>query len=286
MKIGFIGLGFMGEPMARNLMAKGHELYVYNRSKTKAEALVQEGAIWCPDLSALTEAAQAVITIVGTPQDVASLYLGEEGLLNLAVPQTLLLDMTTSSPELAKKIFAASLEKGLKFLDAPVTGGVGGARAGTLTIFSGGLKPHYEEAVPILKAMGENIIYMGESGNGQKAKLANQIAISGIVSGMMEALSFAQQSGLDLKVLVDSLLTGGASSRQLAKMGPQIISQDLEPGFMIKHFVKDLQVALDEAALIDLSLGGLELVHRNYTELMARGLEEKGTQALFQLYEK
>ena len=279
-KIGFIGVGIMGKSMVRNLMKTGYELHIYARTKAKVDDVISEGAIFHESIKECVPGCDAVITIVGFPRDVEEVYFDEGGILENADPGTYLIDMTTTSPMLAEKISKEGTEKGFHVLDAPVTGGDTGAKNATLSILVGGEKEDYEACMELFKAMGTNINYQGKAGCGQHAKLANQIMIAGALSGVCEAFSYAQAKGLDLNVLFDSVSTGAAGSKQLDAFGPKIIAGDYAPGFFMKHFIKDMKLALTEANMSGLSLEVLSLVLSNYEELAQEGLGELGTQAL------
>ena len=285
-KLGFIGVGIMGKSMVRNLMKSGFELHIYARTKEKAEDVIAEGAVFHESIKDCVSGCEAVITIVGFPQDVEEVYFDTGNILDSADEGAYLIDMTTTSPMLAKKIAEAGSEKGFHVLDAPVTGGDGGAKAGTLSILAGGAKEDYEACMPLFEAMGTNINYQGEAGCGQHAKLANQIMIAGALSGVCEALTYAKAKGLDLQVLLDSVSTGAAGSRQLDTFGPKILAEDYAPGFFMKHFIKDMTLALTEANMSGLCLDVLSQVLANYEELAAEGCGNLGTQALMKYYEE
>jgi len=285
-KIGFIGVGIMGKSMVRNLMKAGYELHIYARNRAKVEDVIAEGAMFHDNIKSCVTDCEAVITIVGFPQDVEEVYLAGENILDSAKKGTYLIDMTTTSPQLAKKLNELGGKLGFHVLDAPVTGGDVGAREGTLSIFVGGNQEDYEVCLPLFKAMGANIHYHGEAGSGQHCKLANQIMIAGALSGVCEAFSYANSKGLDLTAVNQSVSTGAAASRQLELMGPRIIKADFAPGFFIKHFVKDIQLALIEANMSDLNLEMLSQVLAIFEELEADGYGDYGTQALMKYYEK
>lgn len=276
----------MGKSMVRNLMKSGFELHIYARTKEKAEDVIAEGAVFHESIKDCVSGCEAVITIVGFPQDVEEVYFDTGNILDSADEGAYLIDMTTTSPMLAKKIAEAGSEKGFHVLDAPVTGGDGGAKAGTLSILAGGAKEDYEACMPLFEAMGTNINYQGEAGCGQHAKLANQIMIAGALSGVCEALTYAKAKGLDLQVLLDSVSTGAAGSRQLDTFGPKILAEDYAPGFFMKHFIKDMTLALTEANMSGLCLDVLSQVLANYEELAAEGCGNLGTQALMKYYEE
>ena len=284
-KIGFIGIGIMGESMVRNLMKAGYEVAVYNRTKSKAEAVVAEGALWCDSAAQCAAGRDAVITIVGYPKDVEEVYFGEGGVIAHADPGTCLIDMTTTSPKLAVRIYENGKKKGLPVLDAPVTGGDAGAKAGTLTILVGGDQETFEKCRPLFEAMGKNIYYEGKAGNGQHTKMCNQIAIAGALSGACEALAYAKAVGMDPAHMLESISTGAAGSAQLSNVASRILKDDYAPGFFIKHFIKDMKLADEEAVNAGAHLGVLEYVLNMYQELEAEGCGDLGTQALIKYYE-
>ena len=285
-KIGFIGVGIMGKSMVRNLMKAGFELHIYARTKSKVEDVISEGAAFHESISECVKDCEAVITIVGFPKDVEEVYFDEGNILDSAREGTYLIDMTTTSPMLAQKIYEAGTKKGFHVLDAPVTGGDTGAKAGTLSILAGGRREDYEACRPLFEAMGTNINYQGEAGCGQHAKLANQIMIAGTLSGVCEALTYAKAKGLDLPTVLRSVSTGAAGSKQLDIFGPKILAEDYAPGFFMKHFIKDMKLALTEANMSELSLDVLSQVLANCEELEAEGYGDLGTQALMKYYEE
>ncbi len=284
-KIGFIGIGIMGKSMVRNLLKAGYEVAVYTRTKSKAEDIISEGAIWCEDVMSCSKGRDGVITIVGYPQDVEEVYFGEKGIIANADQGTCLIDMTTTSPKLAVRIYEDARKAGLTAMDAPVTGGDTGAREGTLTIMAGGDRETFDRCLPVFEAMGKAVRYNGKAGNGQHTKMCNQIAIAGAVSGVCEAMVYAKANGLDVGVMVDSIASGAAGSAQLNAMAPRILSGDFAPGFFIKHFIKDMKLAAEEAEASGISLGVLEQVLSMYETMAASGLGDEGTQALVKYYQ-
>ena len=247
MKIGFIGLGVMGSSMAKNLITAGHELTVYNRTRSKAQGVLQEGAAWGETPAAVTRESELIITIVGFPQDVEEVYFGDSGVLAEATEGMILIDMTTSSPALAEKIAEAAGKKGAHALDAPVSGGDIGAKEGTLSIMVGGEKAAFDKALPIFETLGKNIVLQGPAGAGQHTKMCNQIAIAGTMLGMSEALSYAKHSGLDPETVLKSISGGAAASWSLSNLAPRVLKGDYDPGFYIRHFIKDMEIARAEA---------------------------------------
>lgn len=283
--LGFIGTGVMGSSMAGHLLAAGYELHVYNRTKSKADALVLKGALWEESPAEIAAKCDVIFTIIGFPKDVEDVYLGENGLLANAKKGALIADMTTSSPKLARRLWEEGQKRGVGILDAPVTGGDKGAREGTLTIIVGGDERDAERAKPFLSIMGKNVRYMGKAGSGQCAKLANQIAIAGSMTGMCEALAFAKAAGLDQHAVFEAISTGAAGSASMTNYGPRILDGDFEPGFFIKHYIKDMNLASEAAKEFEAETPGLELALELYNELADAGLGEKGTQALYLLYD-
>lgn len=281
--VGFVGLGVMGASMAGHLLAAGYQLHVSTRTKAKAEGLLERGATWHDTPKALAPHCDVVITIVGFPPDVEQVYL-EDGLVAHAKDGALLIDMTTSSPELAQRIAAAGAERGLRCLDAPVSGGDVGAREARLSIMVGGERPAFDAALPLFEAMGKNIVYQGPSGSGQHTKMANQIAIAAGMLGVCEALAYAEAAGLDPEIVLSSIGAGAAASWSLTNLGPRMIAGNFDPGFYVKHFIKDMGIAADEAARLGLDAPGLKLALERYRELAAQGGEDDGTQGLFKLY--
>lgn len=284
-KIAFIGIGIMGESMARNLMKAGFELQIYARKKEKAEALIEEGAIFHESIGDCVKDADAVITIVGFPADVEEVYFEEGNILDSAKEGAYLIDMTTTSPMLAEKIYSEGSKRGFHVLDAPVTGGDIGAKNGTLSILAGGKKEDFDSCMPLFEAMGTNINYQGEAGKGQHCKLANQIMIAGALSGVCEAFTYAKAKGLDLETMFRSVATGAAGSKQLDTFGPKIMKEDYAPGFFMKHFIKDMTLALTEANRSDLNLVVLSQVLANCEEIGST-CGDLGTQSLMKYYEE
>ncbi len=285
-KIGFIGVGIMGRSMVRNLMKAGYEVHIYARTKAKVEDVISEGAVFHDSIAECVKDRDAVITIVGFPQDVEEVYFDSGNILDSASPGTYLIDMTTTRPMLAEKIFEEGTKRGFHVLDAPVTGGDTGAKEGTLSILVGGERQDYEACLPLFEAMGTNINYEGKAGSGQHCKLANQIMIAGTLSGVCEALTYAKEKGLDPDTFMKSVATGAAGSRQLDLYGAKIIAGDYAPGFFMKHFIKDMKLALIEANKSSIDLGVLSQVLANCEELEAEGCGELGTQALMKFYDE
>lgn len=285
MKIGFIGVGIMGKSMVRNLRKAGFEVSIYTRTKSKVLDLVLEGAVWTDSIKECVQDKDAIITIVGYPKDVEEVYLLEDGIIENAKPGACLIDMTTNSPRLAIKIYEEAKKKGLYALDAPVTGGDIGAKEGTLTIMVGGDEEIYHQCKPLFEAMGEHIVYEGKAGNGQHTKMANQIAIAGTISAVCEAMTYAKSTGLDVETMMYTIKKGSAGSTQLNSVAPRILKDDYAPGFFIKHFIKDMRLAVEEAKDRDLELNILEQVLGMYEILEKEGAGDLGTQALIKYYE-
>jgi len=282
-RIGFIGLGIMGQSMAAHLLAAGHPLSVYNRSADKTAALVAKGAQGCATPAQVAQKSDVIITMVGYPSDVEQVWLGAEGIIAHA-SHALLIDMTTSSPALAKKLAEAAAQAGHQALDAPVSGGDIGAREAKLSIMVGGEAAAYDKALPILQLMGTNIVHMGLAGAGQHTKMSNQIVIASTIMGVCEGLSYAKEAGLDSAALLQCIGGGAAGGFQLNVMGARIAKGDFAPGFFIEHFLKDLNIALEEAEKMRLQLPGVSQARKLYKEMIDSGRGRLGTQALFQLY--
>jgi len=284
-KIAFIGTGIMGKSMLRNLRKAGFEVDIYARHWEKAADLISEGVRCYNSIGDCVREAEAVITIVGYPADVEEVYFGPNGILANVKPGAYVIDMTTSSPKLAEKIYAEAKELGVHALDAPVTGGDTGAREGTLSILVGGERADFDACYPLFAAMGSNINYQGTAGKGQHTKMVNQIIIAGTISGVCEALNYACAKALDLPTVLRSIGSGAAGSRQLESLAPRILAGDFAPGFFIKHFIKDMKLAQEEAIAAGLDLSVLELVLRHYESMAAEGMGDLGTQALFRYYQ-
>ena len=284
--VGFIGTGVMGRSMAGHLLSKGYTVTVYNRTREKARELIDKGALWQEDLTKLASACQAVITMVGYPHDVEEVYLGPQGLVHHAQPGTYLIDMTTSSPKLAQKIHAAAMAKNLYAIDAPVSGGDVGAREARLAIMAGGDGEAFAAVKPLLELMGTNIVLQGGPGAGQHTKMCNQIAIASYMVGVCEALAYAKKAGLDPLAVIAGIESGAAASFSLSNLGRRMLAGNFDPGFYVRHFIKDMTIALEAAEEMGLMTPGLRLAKSLYEELATQGAADCGTQALFQLYDK
>jgi 3-hydroxyisobutyrate dehydrogenase len=286
MTIGFIGLGVMGRSMARHLRSAGHDLFVYNRTRSRADEIVELGAQWCDTPGDVARHVDVVITMVGYPRDVEEVYFGDNGVIANARDGALLIDMTTSTPSLARRIADTANKRGLQALDAPVSGGDIGAREARLTIMVGGARDAFERALPVFQVVGKTISLMGDAGAGQHTKMCNQIAIAAGMLGVCEALAYAKGAGIDQTEMINTISTGAAASWSLSNYGPRIIKGDFNPGFYVKHFIKDMEIALEAAREMGLETPGLELALNRYRELADGGGGDLGTQALYQLYRR
>lgn len=285
MKIAWIGTGVMGESIAGHLLDAGHELYVYNRTVSKTENLVKRGAKLLAEIKDAPLNADVIFTMVGYPKDVEGVYLGNDGLITTAKEGQVFVDMTTSSPTIAKKISEEFAKVGASALDLPVTGGDIGAKNATLSIMVGGDKKVYEEKVlPLVKHLGKNITYFGEAGKGQYAKLANQIAIATTMISVAESFKFAKEVGLDLEDFFKTVSTGSGGSFSMTSYGPRILKNDFKPGFFVHHFIKDMRLALEECEKMNITLPGLEVAYKLYNELEEEVRNTNGTQAISKWY--
>ena len=280
MRIGWIGTGVMGLSMAGHLQSAGYPLTVYNRTRAKAEPLLAKGAQWANTPREVAAKSDVVFTIVSYPRDVESVILGENGVLQGLASGGLVCDMSTSSPVLAERIAVAALQQGCVSLDAPVTGGDIGARNATLSIFVGGDKEGYEKLEPCFNTMGKNILHCGAAGFGQKAKLANQVAIAGVMFSVCESCFFAQEAGLDVAKWLELVVQGAAGSTAMDTLGRRILNNDFAPGFFVNHFIKDLGLCLDECRRMQIVLPGISLAEQLYRSMQARSQGDLGTQAL------
>lgn len=282
-QIGWIGTGVMGQSMCGHLLAAGNRLTVFNRSRDKARPLLEAGAVWAQTPKAVAQTSDIVFSMVGFPDDVRQVILGDEGVLEGSRSGTTLVDMTTSSPELAQIIYRECAAKGVNALDAPVSGGDVGAREATLAIMVGGDQAVFDRIKPLFAVMGRNIALMGGAGAGQHTKMANQILVAGTMIGVVESLLYARRAGMDADEVIDVIGKGAASSWSINNLGRRIADGDFSPGFYIKHFVKDMGIALEEARSMKLCLPGLALVNQFYVAAMAMGLDNLGTQGLYQV---
>ncbi len=287
-KIAWIGTGVMGTPMAGHLANAGHELHLFNRTPAKAQAAMKK----IPNSKTFASIAEAIdgcefiMTMVGYPQDVEEVYLGPDGIFANATPGTVSIDFTTSSPELACRLYKEGKTRGVAVLDAPVSGGDAGAIKGSLAVMVGGDEETYAQAVPLLKTFAATLSHMGAAGSGQHTKAANQVAVAGNTAAMTEALHYAMSVGLDPEKMLAVITKGAAGSWQLENMAPRVLAKDFAPAFFIKHFLKDLKIIEEEMATRDTSLATVHTVRQMYEEMAALGYENDGTQALIKLYQR
>ena len=285
MKLAFIGIGVMGESIARNLMRGGHDMVIFNRTRQAGvERLLSEGAKWASSPQAAAACADVVFTMVGYPKDVEEVYCGENGVFAGAQTDVTVVDMTTSSPVLAKKLAAIGADKKIDVLDAPVSGGDIGAKTGRLSVMVGGSDAAFQKIEPLLRLIGQKIVRQGDAGAGQYTKMVNQIVIASNMMGVVEALCFAKAAGLNQERVLDSIADGAAGSAALSNLGPRMLMGDFAPGFYIKHFIKDMGIAIASAAEMKLNLPALTLANSLYGQLAAEGMENEGTQALYRFY--
>ena len=278
-KIGFIGLGVMGKPMAMNLLKAGYPLTVWNRTKSKMEDLIAKGASAAESPKEVAEKSEVVITIVTDSPDVEEAVLGQQGAIHGAHSGMTLIDMSTISPTVAQKVAKELSKKGVKMLDAPVSGGDVGAQKGTLSIMVGGPEETFKECLPILEVLGKRITHMGGNGMGQTTKLCNQVICALNIQAVCEGLMLGAKAGLNLKRLLDVVTAGAAGSWMLSNLGPKMVDGDMRPGFKIRHQQKDLRLVLSFASELDLPLPGTALVQQMLRAAEAGGMREKGTQA-------
>ncbi len=280
LRVGWIGTGVMGKSMAGHLLAAGYAVTVFTRTKAKAESLLAAGAAWAESPKALAAQSDVVFSIVGYPKDVEAVLIGENGALSGLAKGGILCDMTTSSPALAERIASEAAAKGCEALDCPVTGGDIGAKEARLTIFVGGSNSALETIRPILSCMGKIILPCGGPGLGQKAKLANQVAIAGVMFATCESLLFAQKAGLNVSQWLESVVPGAAGSVAMNTLGRRVLAGNTDPGFFINHFVKDLGLCLEECRRMNLTLPGLTASEMVYRMLQSQGHGDRGTQFL------
>lgn len=283
-EIAFIGTGVMGASMAGHLQKAGHQLHVFNRTQHKAQGLIDAGARWHDSFGSAAQQADVVITMLGYPSDVEQGYFGEDGIIASAKPGSILIDMTTSSPKLAERIAEEASNRSLHSLDAPVSGGDIGAREARLVIMVGGEAEAFERAKPIFERMGRQVALLGPAGSGQHCKMANQIAGAVGMLALCEALAYAKRAGLD-PAAAQSLISGGAAgSWAMANLAPRIIGGDFQPGFFVKHMLKDIKIALESAEEMGLDLPGMQEARRQYERIVELGWEDLGTHVLYRLY--
>ena len=282
--IGWIGTGVMGVSMAKHLMAAGHPLVIHTRTRARAEPLLTAGAQWAESPLAVAERAEIVCSMVGYPEDVEVTHLGPQGTLSAAKAPALLIDFTTSSPALARRIAERGAALGTQAIDAPVSGGDIGARNATLSIMCGGTEAAFQAARPVLDLLGKTVVLQGPAGAGQHTKMVNQLLIAGTMLGMAEALSYAKEAGLNPETVLQSVGGGAAASWSLTNLAPRILKSDFAPGFFIEHFLKDLRIALDEARALGLDLPCATAAERTYRALAEAGYARAGTQAIVHAY--
>lgn len=275
----------MGASIVMHLLNAGHDVTIYTRTKSKAADLISAGAKWAETPAEASKEQEIIFTMVGYPKDVEEVYIGEEGIFSAAKEGTIVIDMTTSEPTLAKKLYHEARERGLHSLDAPVSGGDIGAKNGTLSLMIGGDKDVFEKLYPIFELFGQNIVYQGVAGSGQHTKMCNQIAIASGMIGVCESMAYGLKAGLTMEEVLRSITAGAAGSWSLSNLAPRMLKGNLEPGFYIKHIIKDIKIALDEAERMNLQLPGLTLAKSMYDQLLAEGYGDNGTQALIKYYE-
>lgn len=283
-KIGFIGTGVMGASVVKHLLNAKYEVTVYNRTKSKTDDLVKLGATWQETPQKVTEASDIIFSMVGFPTDVEGIYYGEEGVFKADVAGKILIDMTTSTPSLAGKIAETASSLGASSLDAPVSGGDLGAKNGTLTTMVGGDQDTFNQVEEILNVFSGKVNFQGAPGSGQHTKMANQIMIAGTMTGMTELLVYAKAANLDVEKVLDTVGGGSAANWSLTNYAPRILKQDYTPGFFVKHFVKDLNIALTEAEKMGIDLPATQKARDLYESLIDKGFENDGTQALIKLW--
>lgn len=284
MRIGFIGTGVMGKSIVKHFLSAGHEVAVYNRTKSKTDELIALGASWQATPAEVTNVSEIVFSMVGYPSDVEEIYYGSNSIFSAEVAGKLLVDLTTSTPTLAERIYQTAKEKGADALDAPVSGGDLGAQNGTLTIMVGGDQTAYNRIIPLFEIMGKSFSLQGVAGAGQHTKMANQIMIAGTMTGMTEMLVYAKAANLDVSKVLETLGGGAAQNWSMTNYAPRILKSDYSPGFFVKHFIKDLKIALDEAKKMQLDLPATKLATELYERLADQGFENDGTQALIKLW--
>lgn len=285
-KVGFIGLGIMGKPMALNLIKAGFPLTVYNRTPGKTKDLQEAGAQVAASPAEAAAASDIIITIVGDAPDVKEVIIGSQGVIQGCRPGQVVIDMSTIPPQTVREVAEALADKNVDMLDAPVSGGEGGAIAGTLSIMVGGQAPVFERCLPVFKSMGQNIVHVGDIGAGQGAKLCNQVICSLTLLATCEGLILAAKAGLDPEKVLEAIASGAAQSWTLSNQAPKIINGDFSPGFMVKHQRKDLRAVMETAAQLGVSLPGTGLVYQLYNTLADQEYQEMGNQSLIWALER
>lgn len=285
MKLGFIGIGVMGHSIVEHLMAAGHEVAIYTRTKRKAEDLIEKGASWKLNAKEVAESSEMIFTMVGYPSDVEATYFDEvTGIFASDVAGKVVVDLTTSTPSLAEKIAKEARSREAYSLDAPVSGGDLGAKNATLTIMVGGDQVAYDRVLPLFEVIGKSYHLHGAAGKGQHTKMANQIMVAGTMLGLTEVLVYSRAAGLELEKVVETLSGGAASNWSLINYSPRILREDYTPGFFVKHFIKDLRIVLEEAEKMAVMLPMTKLAEELYAKLADKGFADDGTQALIKLW--
>jgi 3-hydroxyisobutyrate dehydrogenase len=284
LEIAWIGTGVMGTSMARHLLAAGHRLRVHTRTRARAEAVLDLGARWAATPAEAAEGADVACSMVGYPEDVEAVHLGPSGTLAAGRRPGLVIDFTTSSPAVARRLADAAAARAVEALDAPVSGGDVGARNAALSIMCGGSEAAFRNALPILSTVGKTIVHQGPAGAGQHTKMVNQLLIAGSMLGLAEALAYARRSGLDPARVLESVGGGAAASWSLANLAPRVLKGDFAPGFFCEHFLKDLRIALAEARAMGLALPCADAAERTYASLCEAGFARSGTQAVVHAY--
>lgn len=285
-RVGWIGTGVMGAPMCGHLMEAGYRVSVYTRTREKARALLDGGAAWAGSPRELAGQADVIFTMVGFPPDVRQVYFGDTGVIAAAEPGSILVDMTTTEPSLAQEIHDAARARGVRAVDAPVSGGDVGARNRTLSIMIGGDADAVAAVQPLFEILGKNIVHQGGPGAGQHTKMCNQIVIAGTMVGVCESLLYGTRAGLDLETMLQSIKSGAAGCWTLDNLAPRVLKRNFDPGFIVEHFIKDMGIALDEAKRMRLVMPGLALVHQLYLAVQAQGHGRGGTHSLMLALEK
>jgi 3-hydroxyisobutyrate dehydrogenase len=279
-RIGWIGVGVMGQSMCGHLLSEGYRTTIHTRTRAKAQPLLDRGAGWADSPRKVADESDVVFTMVGFPRDVRDVYFSADGILAGTRPESLLVDMTTTEPTLAREISEAARAKQAQSVDAPVSGGDVGARNRALSIMVGGDEEAVTAVMPLFQILGKNIVHQGGAGAGQHTKMCNQIVIAGTMVGVCESLVYAHKAGLEPEVMLKSIRTGAAGCWSLENLAPRVLRGDFEPGFIVEHFIKDMGIALAEAQRMGLAMPGLALVHQLYIALQAQGHGRRGTQAL------
>lgn len=279
-RLGWVGTGVMGLSMCGHLMAKGYPMTIYSRTKSRAQALLDRGAVWADTPGAVAERSDIIFTIVGLPTDVREVYQQKGGILDSARSGSITVDMTTTEPSLAREIYEAARAKGVSAIDAPVSGGDVGARNATLSIMVGGDKEAVDRVMPMFEAMGKNIVHQGGPGNGQHTKMCNQIVLAGTIIGVCESLLYGYKAGLDLDTMLSSIAKGAAQCWILDNLAPKMVKRNFDPGFFVEHFEKDLGIVLDESRRMGIAMPGLALVRQFYVALKSQGHARLGYHSL------